>query len=240
MTTISLPLPAPPEPSADALEHAVRNIRWTERIARWARKLAAPPAPELKPEILAQLDFFPVPRALDGRKASVSDGYHPVGDKRFRNGYGHRGVDIVWKRRVPARAVDHPWGSKWFYVPRDPHQRPVVAAGAGRVVICGPRIENGLLTGQCVILEHAHHVGTGYHHLESIFVKVGDWVEAGEVVGIMGGAPLPAFGLKHLHFDLAHHGKFLDSAPYLAQLEHLTLEKAWGRAGQLSATFIAA
>lgn len=240
---VALPLPAPPEPTGDALQRLVRNVRWSERIARWVGMAAALRPPELVPEIVAQLLFYPVPRALDGRQAAISDGFHSFADwQEGRAPRAHRGADIMWKRRVPALsagAVDHPWGSKWFYAPRDPHQRPVIAAGAGRVVIAGPRVEGGLLTGQCVIVEHACQVGTGYHHLEQAFVKVGDWVDAGQVVGIMGGAPPPGAGLKHLHFDLAWKGRYLDSAAYLAPLEHLTLEKAWGRAGQLSATFIA-
>jgi murein DD-endopeptidase MepM/ murein hydrolase activator NlpD len=242
--TYALPLPAPPEETDDPVERLVRNVRWTERLARWLRLSERPPAAQLEADIVAQLEFFPVPRALDGRQARISDGFHSVADwEAGRARRAHRGVDIEWPRRVAAltaAAKDHPWGSKWFYVPKDPHQRPIVAAAAGRVVICGPRVEGGLMTGQCVILEHARQVGTGYHHLEQIFAKVGDWIEAGQVVGIMGGAPPPAFGLKHLHFDLAYRGHFLDSAPYLALLEHLTLEQAWGRAGRLAAAFTVA
>jgi hypothetical protein len=182
----SLPLVAPP---ADA--PATARIRLGERGWVW------PLAPH-----------------LDGRLATISDGVHPRGDMRFRNGVGHRGCDIMYPKRSPspvgARLVRFPFESRGFEVPP---QTRAHAAGPGRVTAA-----RWLDTGYAVAIDHGFGVETAYHHMSSLLCTVGDELPAGAPVGIVGGPPDPKTGktgLVHLHFDLLIGGKFVNPEPYL-------------------------
>jgi murein DD-endopeptidase MepM/ murein hydrolase activator NlpD len=169
---------------------------------------------------------IPVPM-LD-RRASISDGFHPKGDMRFRNGVGHRGTDWMYRRRLPAltkAAMGHPWGSRWYFmVPNT----PALAILPGKVYRAGK-----LSTGWRVILDHGSEHGSGYYHLSSLApgIDFGINVEAGQPLGVIGGSPAPGtFGLCHLHLDVAIKGRFVDPAPFARKWRHLSLAEA-GRVG---------
>ena len=156
---------------------------------------------------------YPVPIAADGRKASISDGFHARGDMRFRNGVGHRGHDIMY-RKPRSGPAHHPWSSRWYEM--IPHT-PALAAGPGLVFRAGR-----LATGWHVIIDHGDGAGTGYHHLAEILVRKGQIVTAGLPVGIVGGSPI-GYGLAHLHCDVAQDGKFFDAARLMARWRHVPL-----------------
>lgn len=73
----------------------------------------------------------------------------------------------------------------------------VIAAAPGRVTWAGPR-PGGF--GKLVTVAHGHGVRTLYAHLETVDVKVGEWVAGGTVLGRVG-ATGNATG-PHLHFEV--------------------------------------
>jgi len=171
--------------------------------------------------------LWPVPISADGRKPSISDGFHLAGDTRFRQGVGHRGQDIMYRRRLLGPPVaPHPWSSPHYEMfPRT----PAIAANEGEVYRCGR-----LVTGWHVILDHGDGFGTGYHHLSELAhgLEHGARVAAGEPLGVVGGSPV-GYGLVHLHFDVATNGRFIDAAAVMRRWGYVTLEQAWGGIGRV-------
>ncbi len=95
----------------------------------------------------------------------------------------------------------HPVIGSWLmHAGRDlaaPEGTPVVAALAGRVVSSGLAGGYGL----AVELEHDRPLRrTLYGHLSELFVKEGEWVAQGEVIGRVGSTGLSTG--PHLHFEL--------------------------------------
>lgn len=161
---------------------------------------------------------WPITLAADGRKPEISDGFHPVGDVTHRGGVGHRGQDIMYRKHAASPAAS-PWSSKWYEML--PHTQ-ALAANEGTIFRVGE-----LDTGWHVIIEHADHIGTAYHHLSKVLdnVHVGDSVVAGQPLGIVGSPP-HGYQLAHLHFDVALNGKFLDAAKYMKRWKYLPHELA--------------
>ncbi len=71
-----------------------------------------------------------------------------------------------------------------------------------------------------IILSHKDKLMTVYGHLSSIQVKEGQFVRAGDIIGLTGGMP----GTKgagymttgpHLHFEVIKHGKHVDPLDYM-------------------------
>lgn len=157
---------------------------------------------------------WPLDRAIDGRPPVVSDGYHPKGDCRFRDGVGHRGADIMFRKPMTAPkgfVLNHPWESRGFEVA--PNTR-AHAVAPGKVTV-----SKWLSTGYAIAIDHGFGCETAYHHLSAALVAQGAEVAAGDPIGVVGGAPAAIKGgrpgLVHLHFDLLIGGKFHDPEPYL-------------------------
>jgi len=113
---------------------------------------------------------------------AISSAY---GTKRGRNDI-HRGVDI----RAPAGT-------------------PVIAAGAGRVIVAG----NGSGYGRYVVLDHDNGLRTLYAHLQDFSVKTGERVTRGQQIGRVGKSG-NATGY-HLHYEVHRGGQTVDPAAYL-------------------------
>ena len=95
----------------------------------------------------------------------------------------------------------HPLLGSWLmHAGRDlaaPEGTPVVAALSGRVMASGPAGGYGL----AVELEHRRPLRrTLYGHLSELYVKPGDWVRQGEVIGRVGSTGLSTG--PHLHFEV--------------------------------------
>lgn len=169
---------------------------------------------------------WPVPLAPDGRKPQISDGYHRAGDPKKRQGQGHRGQDIMYRRRALRASQPHPWSSpNYEMLPKT----PALAANDAVVFRSGK-----LATGWHVILDHGDGVGTGYHHLSELLpgTEPGALIYAGTPLGIVGGSPI-GYGLVHLHFDVALVGRFIDAAQVMRRWSYLNLEEAWGDHGRV-------
>ncbi len=90
-----------------------------------------------------------------------------------------------------------------------PEGTPIVASASGLVVL----VRNLHLRGLSVIIDHGAGVFTGYHHLGTVAVGEGEWVEGGQVIGTVGSSGL-ASG-PHLHWELVVHGTQVDPMAWL-------------------------
>ena len=81
---------------------------------------------------------------------------------------------------------------------------PIEAAAAGVVVMAGDC--GGY--GNCVVIDHGTSVATLYGHQSEVLTQVGDHVEAGQVIGLVGSTGMSTG--PHLHFELRVHGIPID------------------------------
>lgn len=117
------------------------------------------------------------------------------------------GVTTYWgadETNTTAFAYDGHDG--WDYAAAPPDV--VLAAAEGKVVFAGTA-DDGCNTG-AVIIEHAHDVRTLYWHLSQVTVEVGQLVNAGMQIGVVGNTGCSKG--PHLHFGVHHRGVSID--PY--------------------------
>jgi murein DD-endopeptidase MepM/ murein hydrolase activator NlpD len=88
---------------------------------------------------------------------------------------------------------------------------PIVAPAAGRVISVGWRIGYGIT----VEMQHSGEVVTLFAHCEKALVKVGDRVNAGQVIARVGSTGL-ATG-PHVHFEVHRFGRQVDPIRFLAE-----------------------
>ena len=101
---------------------------------------------------------------------------------------GGKGIDIVGSRNTPVKAV-----------------------APGKVVYSGTGLRG---YGRLLIVKHAGEYLSAYAHNETILVKEGDMVTAGQRIGLMGDSD--ADRVK-LHFEIRRYGKPLDPLNYLPE-----------------------
>jgi len=77
---------------------------------------------------------------------------------------------------------------------------PVFAANSGHVVWA----KDLGIYGNCIVLDHGYSVQSIYGHLSEIGVKVGDWVDKGQRIGVAGETGLA--GGIHVHFGMQVDG----------------------------------
>lgn len=88
---------------------------------------------------------------------------------------------------------------------------PIFAAAAGVVVLAEPLT----VRGNAVIIDHGWGVYTGYWHQIGLNVKVGDKVEAGQIIGYVGNTGRVTG--PHLHWELFVHGLSVDPLQWVRQ-----------------------
>jgi murein DD-endopeptidase MepM/ murein hydrolase activator NlpD len=124
-----------------------------------------------------------IPSRGTGRFAWPARGYISSGFG-MRWGRLHKGIDIAGSG--PIRAVDN-----------------------GRVVSAGWDGDYG----KAVVIDHGNGYRTLYGHLRSISVSVGDVVEKGKIIGMMGSTG-DSTGV-HLHFEVHKNGRVQNPLRYL-------------------------
>lgn len=91
-----------------------------------------------------------------------------------------------------------------------PQNTPIKAARDGFVFISEFTSDNGNVIG----LQHDNDVITFYKHNSKLLKQVGERVNAGEAIAIIGNTGTLSTG-PHLHFELWHKGRAVDPAAYL-------------------------
>jgi murein DD-endopeptidase MepM/ murein hydrolase activator NlpD len=86
---------------------------------------------------------------------------------------------------------------------------PIRAARPGMVVVAG---ECGGY-GNCVVIDHGSSLATIYAHQSQVLAKVGDLVDTGQVIGLVGSTGISTG--PHLHFEVRLHGRPIDPVPTL-------------------------
>ena len=122
--------------------------------------------------------------------------YHPL-DGKYKM---HNGIDLACPR-----------GFQFVY-----------ATACGIILHAGSRQGLGL----SISILHFSEYESGYGHLSALYVKKGDWVEAGDVIGVMGQTGR-ATGV-HLHYSLRKDGKWVDPLPYLTLYKSIENKKDAG------------
>lgn len=119
--------------------------------------------------------------SLDQYKCPFQGDIHPRGKFGPRRGRRHQGVDI------PLKTGD-----------------PIYAAFTGKVRMS--KYLGGY--GNVVVIRHENGIETFHGHLSKRMVEVGDWVNAGDVIGL-GGSTGRSTG-PHLHFETRYQGFAFD------------------------------
>lgn len=91
-----------------------------------------------------------------------------------------------------------------------PPGTPVTAPAPGTVVLA----ETLFVRGNAVVLDHGNGVFTGYWHMQSLAVKAGDRVRAGDTLGEVGSTGLSTGA--HLHWEMRVSGVPIDPTQWLA------------------------
>lgn len=114
----------------------------------------------------------PVPNAI-GFNRPLTTRYRLSQKFKPKNNPKHQGVDLAGKR-----------GS------------PIFSVAKGRVIYKGQRFSG---YGKMIMIKHAKGVTTLYAHLNKYFVRAGQTVKAGQLIGTMGNTGRST-GV-HLHFE---------------------------------------
>lgn len=127
-----------------------------------------------------------------------TDGKHP-----------HMGLDIMYKRKSPTDRADEPpnvRGSDGFastagyFAPVD---TAVLAVKPGKVWSVTERTDGG---GWSIVVDHGKPWATYYTHIRIPTVFVGTPVQAGDMLGLMGGNMADSARVRHLHFEVWYDG----------------------------------
>lgn len=197
------PLADPPllrTPQAVLLTYSATN--WAQVAGTPAVAAAAPaprpdPAPSTeappKPETAAKAEpaTKSEPAAPPPAVAAVVDNWLWPAEGTLAGRFGAaggKGIDIVGTRNSPVKAV-----------------------APGKVVYSGTGLRG---YGHLLIVKHAGEFLSAYAHNESVLVKEGDSVKAGQHIALMGDSG--ADRVK-LHFEIRRYGKPLDPLDYLPE-----------------------
>lgn len=189
-------------------------------LGRASRAAAGPlPAPSPTP---TTVPFLQPPFARTYRVTSYFD--HRLPDRTWDdtlvlfNGEQASAIDGILDRTATFR------GGYWlpdtgWYAYYDGHNAydygtgagtTILAAAPGKVVFAGTIPSSCATPLQYVCIEHANEYRTYYLHLEGVCARTGEWVEAGDPLGISGNSGC-SLG-PHLHFSVQHNG--YDTDPY--------------------------
>jgi murein DD-endopeptidase MepM/ murein hydrolase activator NlpD len=131
------------------------------------------------------------------------------------------------KMRPPLAArLTSPFGTRRLLngKPKSPHGGvdfkaaigvPVAAAAAGRVVLA----EELYYSGRIVIIDHGLSIFSLYMHLSEIDCRVGDQVDAGQIIGKSGKSGRVTG--PHLHWGVKIAGIFVDPLRFVDDSMHL-------------------
>lgn len=114
-----------------------------------------------------------------------------------------------WCYPMTGAHVISPFGGKRRHAGTDIKSKPgepILAAFDGQVVLSGNHYGYGL----CIVIRHANGLETLYSHQSKNHVKVGDWVKAGQEIGIVGRTGRAT--TEHCHFEMRINGRPFDTS----------------------------
>ncbi len=134
---------------------------------------------------------------------------------------GNSGSSSAWVKPLDSIYVTSPFGMRDHPVLgyERPHNgvdlnayrgQPIYAARSGRVSITSFQ-ENG--AGNYVSINHGDGFSSVYMHMEYYIVSVGQYVNAGQIIGYAGDSGLTT-GV-HLHFGISYNGKYVNPMSYI-------------------------
>ena len=122
-----------------------------------------------------------------------------------------------WCYPLPGAKVISPYGGRRHHGGTDikTHAGDTLrAAFPGEVILSGPYYGYG----NCVVLRHANGLETLYSHNSRNLVKVGQWLQPGEPVGLEGRTGRAT--TDHLHFEVRVKGRSFDSERIFDHANH--------------------
>jgi len=134
-----------------------------------------------------------------GKSTAISSGKFgwPI-NGRITSGFGYR--------RNPL------WGGLSLHTGIDiaaPYGKPISCADSGEVIYSG--WWSGY--GKAVVIDHGRGYTTVYGHMSRLIAQVGQKVEKGTVIGLVGSTGFSTG--PHLHFEIRYNGKPVNPLPYL-------------------------
>ncbi len=175
------------ETEADAMKKAVPTMSKKGIVAKIKED------DRLRADFVRRHEERKVLKVLSGKgKKGISDIYFtpPVKGQvsaSYMTGKKHYGVDIIAVKNTP-----------------------VLATLPGYVISADWTIN----TGYTIAIQHDNNLVSFYKHNSSLLKQVGDRVQAGEAIAIIGNSGVLTSG-PHLHFELWYNGKPLDPEDYL-------------------------
>lgn len=167
--------------------------------------------------------------AIDGRPVGMLEGADETAENEstlLAGQVGQLGVlpgDLQLMHPVTTRRITSSYG--WRKNPTGPGNQihigqdyglacgsPVYAAESGRVIVSGWHGHSG----NRVTVDHGNNVHTGYSHNSKLLVKIGDEVEQGELIALVGTTG-NSTGC-HLHFEVIIDGRWHDPRNYLPSI----------------------
>ncbi|MCW9015591.1 MAG: M23 family metallopeptidase, partial [Kangiellaceae bacterium] len=88
-----------------------------------------------------------------------------------------------------------------------------VAAASGEIIVSTEKLKGRKNYGTVIIIDHGHGYQTVYSHLSKIRAFEGDYVEKGQLIGLVGQTGR-ATG-PHLHLEILKDNKPVDPAQYI-------------------------
>lgn len=114
-----------------------------------------------------------------------------------------------WHYPMKGAHVISPFGGKRHHAGTDIKRQPgdpIYAAFDGQVVLAGTHYGYGL----CIVIRHSNGFETLYSHQSKNSVHVGDWVKAGQEIGIVGRSGRAT--TEHCHFEMRCNGRPFDTS----------------------------
>jgi len=192
--------------------HITRLVRaWQEASGLVADGMAGPVT-------IASLDArvklrMPLPALPDGRLPEITSEFRPA-DRPT-----HNGIDLFYRWKPgdkPNFVGDHgAAGRNSDGTPRWGVPPGVFAIASGPGVV---QLADNSATGYRCWIDHGDGWRTGYFHLLDLRVKVGQRVDAGTELGLVGDNPSDD-DARHLHFELSPVDRYdpIDPAPHLTK-----------------------
>lgn len=152
--------------------------------------------------------FEAVPSAGSGEMRSFRTGFRPF-QVRVYSG--------LWRWPLKAGIVSSEFGRRWgrrhdgIDIAADTGVS-VTAAAAGTVLYSGDKLRG---YGNVVILRHDQNTTTLYAHNETLLVKEGEQVRAGQQIATLGSTGRSTG--PHVHFEMRRQGKAVDPRKFLVK-----------------------